>query len=121
LGANSIKPEVVFGRIENAIKEQLNNNNLPPEFKLEFQVKSQTLKFNMIDEKDVKLIVEGLETLIINIQEMVVSSNRSEYQETIYFPFGKHVDRSRASMIINLHYRQAADFVGDRVTVRQII
>ena len=77
----------------------------------------RTLQFNMIDDVDVILIIEAIRILINNIQDMARSSNKSQYQETIYFPFGHHTDKTSASMIINITYRETADFVGSRVIV----
>ncbi len=77
----------------------------------------QTLQFNMIDDKDIRLIIETIWTIIENIQDMVTSSNKSQYKESVYFPFGKHTDKDRALMIINIQYRESADLVGSRVIV----
>ena len=71
----------------------------------------------MIDEKDIKLIIETVWSVLTNIQEMVTNSYKPEYEETIYFPFGQHIDKSRASMIINIKYRESADFIGSRIII----
>ena len=73
----------------------------------------------MVDDKDVELILEGLTTIIGNIQKLVNESNRTQYQETIFFPFEKHTDRSRASLIINIQYRDDCAFPGERMKVMQ--
>lgn len=74
----------------------------------------------MIDEQDIKLIIEALKTIIENIQKMVQDSNKSQYEESIFFPFEKHTDRTRASMIINIQYRQDGTFMGKRINIMQI-
>ena len=45
--------------------------SLAPEFKVEFIIMPQTLKFNMLDADQVKLIIAVVTTMIKRIQEMV--------------------------------------------------
>jgi hypothetical protein len=112
-----IRPERVFARIEGELLESLDEKTLPEEFKLDFKIMNQALLFNMIDDQDIGLIIEGIWTIIDNIQEMVAQSGKSEYKESVYFPFEKHTDRSRASMIIDFHYRSSGNFTSPRITI----
>ena len=115
-----IKPAVVYNRLEKAINDSLSASQLPPQFSVAFKIKQQTLQFNMIDEQDIKLIIEALKTTIEHIQNMVTAGNKPQHSESMYFPFGKHIDRTRATMIIDIHYKKIGDFMGPRIRVSQI-
>jgi hypothetical protein len=97
----------------------MDQEELQEEFSVEFQIMPQALQFNMIDDKDIELIIDGVKTTIQHVSEIVMTSNKAQHQELLYFPFGKHTDRSRATMIINIQYRRDAAFLGERVIVRQ--
>ena len=112
-----IRPERVYERLESLITESMNSEELAEEFSIEFRIMPQALQFNMIDDKDIELIIEGVRETIKHIQDMEMTTNKPQYEESLYFPFGKHTDKSRATMIININYQQDAGFLGSRVTV----
>lgn len=93
---------------------------LPAEFGVEFEITEQGIQFNMLTDRDLELLIEGLKALIENINEMVTTSYKSHHDETVYFPFGQHMDKSRASVIIRIHYRQEADFIGPRIKITPV-
>ena len=78
-----------------------------------------TLQFNMINDKDIALIMEGLGTIVNNIKDQVNTTNKDQYEETIYFPFEKHTDKTRALLAINIKYNRSPDVTGDQVSILQ--
>ena len=117
MGVIRIRPERVFARIQDELLESLGEKNLPNEFKIDFKIKDQTLQFNMIDDQDIGLIIEGVWTIIDNIQGMVAQSGKSEYKESVFFPFEKHTDRERAAMIIDFYFNSTGNFKSPRITI----
>lgn len=114
-----IHPEAVFERIESQIREATTQLNHLSEFKFEFTIMQHTLQFNMINDKDIALIMEGLGTIVNNIKDQVNTTNKDLYEETIYFPFEKHTDKTRALMAISIKYNRSPDVTGDQISIVQ--
>ena len=91
--------------------------DLPAEFAIEILIKEQTVQFNMLTNQDIELLIEGIRSSVKNIHEMVLTSNRPKYEEPVYFPFGRHMDRMRASVIIRIRYREDGSFEGPRILI----
>jgi hypothetical protein len=77
----------------------------------------ETIQFNMIDDSELRIIIEAVNTTIDNLTELVLQSGKSTYKDTILFPFEKHIDRTKALLEIDIHYRADAGFTGKRVNV----
>ena len=112
-----IKPDAVFAMIENTINEFMTEATLAPEFKVDFEIMPQTLQFNMIDEDQIKLIIAVVTTMIKRVQEMVVTSNKSETVYKMTYPFESRTETEKALVTINILYQRDAAFIGKRVTV----
>lgn len=111
----NIRPGRYFEHLNGRIFELLPVTDVPAEFSVEFLVKEQTIQFNMLTDKDIELLVEGVKSSIKNIHDMVLTSIRPQYEEPVYFPFGRHMDRMRASVIIRIRYREDGSFEGPRI------
>ena len=112
-----IRPERVKARIENGIMETINEKTIPPEFVLEFRIMPETIQFNMISDSELDIIVETVKTTLDNIAELAQRTGKTTYKDTMFFPFEKHIDRSRALLEIGIHYRADSEFTGKRVNV----
>ena len=97
--------------------QSINDNTIPPEFALEFKIMPETIQFNMIDDSELAFIIEAVKTTMDNITELVLQSGKDTYKDTILFPFEKHIDRTRALLEIDIHYRADSRFTGKRVNV----
>ena len=71
----------------------------------------------MIDNTELGIIIEAVRTTMDNITELANQTGRSVYNDTILFPFEKHIDRRRALLEIDIHYRADSGFTGKRVNV----
>ncbi|WP_455392229.1 hypothetical protein [[Eubacterium] cellulosolvens] len=114
-----IKPEVVLAHIEKTIKEFMSEPTLAPEFKVDFIIMPQTLKFNMLDDDQVKLIIAVVTTMINRLKEMILASGKTEMSYSMAYPFESRTEPDKALVIIDIQYRQDGKFIDKRITVSQ--
>ena len=79
----------------------------------------QTLKFNMLDADQVKLIIAVVTTMIKRIQEMVAASGKHMLNYSMTYPFETQTEHDKSLVVIDIFYRHDAGFLGKRVTVTE--
>ncbi len=117
LGGMIIRPDRVFERIKNIITSTLPESEMPLEFKIDFQLMPQTLQFDMLDEKQTELIIEVVKEMVIRLHDMAVTSNTSELEYIMTYPFEARTEMEKAIVVIEFHYREDGAFTGERIVI----
>ena len=87
------------------LRKHLPEHQVPSGFEIDFVIHKNVLTFNMIDEQDVKNIIEILRKLISRMEGDVHVSRKNEYNEAFYFPFDARGSMADTLITVNIKYR----------------
>ena len=111
----------MFSKIENIIHEHITEASILPEFKVEFTIMPQTLQFDMLNDEQLKQIMELTTTMIKRIQDMMMTNNKPEFQYSMAYPFQTQTEKNKALVIIDICYRRDGAFDGKRISIQKCI
>ena len=86
------------------IRRTLRESEIPSGFEIDFKIHKNALTFNMIDEQDIRDIVEILKRLISRMEGDLHVGSKEKSSETFYFPFDARGSVNEILVTVKIKY-----------------